>query len=547
MAIHQKDDDYLKERFRAFVVQRNYYYDTHDYDAKKGDVSKVANAMSEEEWKDMIIKLFDALAESAEYAYYIFHDKDKLADGSDKPLHVHGVFKFKNPRYVGSVYKALGISRIENITKVKSYKGALKYLLHITDQARKDGKHVYDQSLLMSGGNLFTSENESIDPVDYYNDLTGKIDETESMEKEAQKIAIKAARDVLYEARRKGTSEKVWKEKIVSSVPKEYAPLADDVYSTYKHKLKEAEREYFTGLAIERSLKGRNLTVCQIYGEGGSGKTKLAKALGERLANERGLHDAAAQGKEKTVDFVSKYRYQNVTLMNEVKGTFFEPREFMNNFDNYNYSPINSRHSDVDWLADYVVFTTSRTLQNFRNECFRYSLGGSELVDVNEETNDIRIKRTKSTMDEAFQFTRRITHYIKIEEIKEGVKMIYVHIFNESKKGYTLQKIIKTNGEFYLDENECNKVVNKIIECFEDKTLDIYDGQVIQDDDLIQNKKDVYDYEPPETESDKLWKSIHKKHNNIELYRQSKEKQKLLQPEPVTPTEEAKSYNPFNV
>ena len=87
----------------------------------------------------------------------------------------------------------------------------------------------------------------------------------------------------------------------------------------------------------------------------------------------------------------------------------------------------------------------------------------------------------------------------------------------------------------------------EIIECFEDKTLDIYDGQVIQDDDLIQNKEDVYDYEPPETESDKLWKSIHKKHNNIELYRQSKEKQKMLQMEPVTPTEEAKSYNPFNV
>ena len=145
MAKEQRDDDFLSKRIRGVTAQRSYDYDVHDFDEETGEKHLKENAPTEDEWKQQIIDEYSKVGEKSLFCYFIFHDSDMLENGKIKPLHVHVVMKLKNGKSVRKLMTDLGISRVENIAKVKSYKGALNYLLHITKNARNDGKFVYSQ------------------------------------------------------------------------------------------------------------------------------------------------------------------------------------------------------------------------------------------------------------------------------------------------------------------------------------------------------------------------------------------------------------------
>lgn len=68
-----------------------------------------------------------------------------------------------------------------------------------------------------------------------------------------------------------------------------------------------------------RSLKtsdvDRNLKTAYIYGDGGVGKSQLARAMARLLSNDDGnYYAAAAPDKGKTFDFSGGYKGENVTL-----------------------------------------------------------------------------------------------------------------------------------------------------------------------------------------------------------------------------------------
>ncbi|MCY1567448.1 replication protein [Staphylococcus pettenkoferi] len=542
MAKYQKDDDFLRERVRGFVAQRNYEYDVTNYDEETGKKWIPEDAMTQEEWKEMIVKKFKDYTKNSLYAYFIFHDKDYLPDGSYKPLHVHIVIRFENPRYIGSVMKALGVSDIRNIEKAKSYKSSLAYLLHITSQARKDGKHVYDQENLYMCGKEIDEEHKY--PYEHYDNIVAEKNESSKEETEAQTIAIKTAKKMLEKIRDIGITLKEARSIIKDSVEKSFSYVAEDVYYNYQSKFKAAEVDYFEDLIEKLKEEGRNLLVCYIEGAGLSGKSKLAEALAFRLQTGRGVHIAAAPGKNKTPDFVSKYKYQNVSVINEVRGTTFGTREFMDNFDNEIYAPLSSRNDDVDWGADHVFMTSSRNVFEFRNECFRFNEGGSDLVDVNFETGETRIKREHAPMDEAFQFTRRITHRIKIENINDDKKLISVYCFDMAKKGFRLQKNIITIPLFDKDKYEFERIVRLIVECFKNKDMDVLDGEVVQDDDLEQNPEDVYEYEEPSKKREFLWTSPSCKINKT--YKIEKEQEMLMNYDNEEATKNINQHKEFN-
>lgn len=510
MARRQKDDDYLKDRFRGFNIQRNYEYDITEYDADTGEKWIPEDAETPEEWKEKVKKLLDEELKKTEYGYYIFHDKDLLSNGDPKPLHVHAVLRYKNPRYVGSVYKALGLSRFENITKVQSQKGSLKYLLHITEQARKDFKHIYSQDELYIGGKIFEDEESPYKrKIDHFNEMTteGSENEDEREERKQNVIAINKAKRMVELTRNKGTTLDYAREEIINSVDIDYSYVGDNIYSDYKSKLYDAEKEYFENLVRKYTDTHRDLKVILISAPGNSGKSTLAGAIGNKLADDRGLHVAATVGKEKTPDFVSGYKYQKVTIANEIKGSTFGTREFMNNFDNRIYAPISSRNNDVDWVANYILFTTSKTVTELRNESFRYDVGGSESVEVNYETGATRIKRDDALMNEAFQFTRRITYYIEITRTGNGLMFINVYKYDNNKMGYLDLGAIKVVENYYYNKDELDRVVDKILEKMNSET-DILDGKVIQDDDIKQNKDDVFEYREADEKEEEMWGTL---------------------------------------
>ncbi|MCG2243429.1 hypothetical protein K4S32_11155 [Staphylococcus epidermidis] len=488
MAKKQKDDDYLGTRTRSINAQRNYEYEVKEIDENTGELVLKDNAPSEEEWKQQVIDEVSEIGKNSEFCYFIFHDQDRLENGNKKPLHVHIVAKFKNAKTIRSLMKQLNISRAENISSVKSYKGALMYLLHITNQARKDGKFVYSMNdLYMYGSEIIEDERFKFK---HYNTITGG---NGNEEKEVKQEINERLKNVLNDILEKGA--KVGK-KLVDDLKEEFPENHKDVvdaYYSYYNKFLNAEKDYFEDLANKKSLEGRTLKNTYICGVGGSGKTQLANALAKSYADERGVHSASPKSDDKTYDPADGYDFQKVTVFNEMQGGLFNPREFMDVFDQHNFVAMSSRNKNVKWLSEYAFMTSSKTFERFRNETFRYSKGGSNLVD--EEFNGkLRFKENEDAKDEAYQFTRRFSHLIEIVK-REDYKFINVYVFDEKKYGFRLQKQIPVSEEFYLDEKEKNKIVGEVRKCFDNPEKDITKGKVKKDKDLIQNKEDIHDFD----------------------------------------------------
>lgn len=108
-----------------------------------------------------------------------------------------------------------------------------------------------------------------------------------------------------------------------------------------------------------RSLKvnevDRNLKTAYIYGDGGVGKSQLARAMARILSNDDGnYYAAAAPDKGKTFDFSGGYNGENVTVLDDCKSSAFDLRTFFSIFDPHQYSLSNSRNYDKNWLSDYA-------------------------------------------------------------------------------------------------------------------------------------------------------------------------------------------------
>ncbi|MCG2306993.1 hypothetical protein K4S94_11250, partial [Staphylococcus epidermidis] len=286
--------------------------------------------------------------------------------------------------------------------------------------------------------------------------------------------------------------------------------MATNLFYNYQHKLKCAEADYFEELAKERALNGRKLITALFSGAGGTGKTELALAMSRLLSNSRGVHVATAKSPDKTYDPFNTYKNQNISVLNEMEGGMFGPREFMDVFDPWHYAPVPSRNNNVHWLADYAFLTTSKSVERFRNEMFRYSKGGARIIADNMD--ELSFRDRDEYKDEAFQFTRRIKHYVQIVE-KDGYKLINVFVFDNDKYGYRLQKQIKASSDYYMKKGkneELNQIVRAIIYCFEHPEIDITNGKVKRDKDLIQPKEYIDEFAYYEEEFKFDYKSVSK-------------------------------------
>lgn len=519
----QKDDDFLSSRVRGYVMQRNYDFDTSDFDEELGGKVKKANAPSESEWREMIYKLCKGVAEGkgVEFCYAIFHDKDKLTNGEIKPLHVHIVIKYANARTVGSVLKKFGISRTQNISKVKSYNGALKYLLHVTNDAIAEGKYIYGQDQLM----MFVEGKETKDDEHFKSMIATTKDDDREIQFEIKERTL----DMLTELRQIGTKPNI--HDLYKEFP-EHQNIVSDTFYSYTGKMSQAEADYFEELADEKQMKGRNLKCTYIYGPGGTGKTMLAKAISNKLADERGVHYAAAKSDDKTYDFISKYKYQKVSVLNEVEGNSFNPREIMDVFDNYTYTPISSRNDDKHWLAENVVMTSSKSFTRFRNESFRYSKGGRKYVDEDMKGN-LKIKNIPELKDEAFQFTRRFTYNIQIVKHKD-YKLINLFVFDEEKNGYRLQKQFKASRKYFVTPKELDELATEIIAAMDNKDVDITKGKVKEDVDLIQDKSDIDEFA--------VYTDFYK-HKSMEEFEELYKQRKLDKKKAISKFDNHKAFN----
>lgn len=346
-------------RGRLYFVQRSKYYDTHD---ESGNLTR---DISDEEWREEQRALFDPDRIGAKSVAMIFHDQDMLDDGTaKKELHVHAVINLEDSKSQSAMQKILNISRPKNCAciqgKSKNYgkrkTGAYQYLIHITEDALKAHKHIYDVSDIevMTG----LGPNGDRLPFDIQAALSGLAD---SVEEQAD---LDDARNIL--ARDVATGEKTLDE--VRTIY--YTDSLEVGFDATAWKQQRAgyiqdEQEWFDSLARWYGHHPRCLTTTYIQAPGDFGKTRLARALAESVADSRGVHTVATKGEGKTFDMAGNYRGERATIINELSGSAFSPDEFCNNFDPINAGMANSRHKDKPWFPDYCFITSAVHFEKF--------------------------------------------------------------------------------------------------------------------------------------------------------------------------------------
>src|SRR5699024_5716739 len=338
-----------------------------------------------------------------EFVNFIFHDKDykddEIKGGAN--LHVHIIVKMKNSTRMQAMINKFKVSRIENISKVKSYSSVFRYSLHITNEAINEKKVIYPISEMN-----FWHEDDSKTVEDMLISKKSK-EEEEEIEDEIEQMAYHLHKEIRHYGKTKKQAEK----ELYEIVDEDDGQLAEKAYQQHRHGYVTDENEYLTMKADIMKEKGRDLRNVYIEGRGGLGKTKLGRAIA--LLNDdtgRGYHGVSLSSEDKTFDMVSKYKGESVSVLDEVTSDFFNLREFLNIFDPYNYSPVSSRNVDKDWIANMSIFTNSETLIDFKESLMMFSKGGSRYQDENGQ-----LKNDSKTKDVYYQASRRFRNYIKME------------------------------------------------------------------------------------------------------------------------------------
>lgn len=337
--------------YYKFDVQRNYHYETHD-----GDGNLISD-ITESEWRDKVFAEIRALLDSvAVEVIYAFHDKDFNDDGTSKGLHVHEVVTFKHNRTQSAAIKTLNASSVHNCSPCDSYVDSVRYLSHRSESAINDLKYQYNIDVVH--GWRISDDGSIVDLTirDVMEAMSRKT--TKKARQEQKKVKDSCATSVMN-----GSS-------IVSDIRDVYL---DDVrhvglspvdYLTDKFIYERASAEWLERITEFYQSHHCPLTSIYIFGGGGTGKTSLANAIAERFADCHGIHKVAAPGKSTTFDFAGNYKGERVSIFNEFSSAF-PVEQFLSIFDPLNAMPVNSRHSDKLYFANYSIFTTSVPLETF--------------------------------------------------------------------------------------------------------------------------------------------------------------------------------------
>ena len=115
--------------------------------AKKGErLEWVLEANQQAECYNTLENTIKSLYETDKTFFYAFitHNKDLEKTGEVKPTHKHAVLRFSK---VGKTFEELQeLFKGAHIEFVNSLSGAIAYLTHETEQAKEDGKHLYNVS-----------------------------------------------------------------------------------------------------------------------------------------------------------------------------------------------------------------------------------------------------------------------------------------------------------------------------------------------------------------------------------------------------------------
>lgn len=358
-----------KRRHRAWFIQRNYYFDTHDKD------DNVVSNESEDDWRIRIVEDWQKLIDtgSALNVRMIFHDKDE-SNGVLKYLHVHAVVEFDNAISDSQVRKRFSLSSNKgNASYVHDSVKVNRYLIHINEKNIKDHKYLYGRDKIIELG-AFTKRYEDI--------IAGNSDERlhglkamTNLDKLVARLGVTVSEHGLTIR-----ESKIYLFKILKLDPANYehVEFMQHLWTTKCNKIyDDGIQSYIKNKVEELSVGGRELTSVYVSGLGGSGKSALAAEIGSNLIDGRVPFKTAGSGKGKTPDLSDGYLTEPLLIDDDVLAANYELDEFLKTADPYVYSGSPSRNTNKAILANYIIFTSSNKLFEYASDLMAYSHGGS--------------------------------------------------------------------------------------------------------------------------------------------------------------------------
>lgn len=477
---------YVLNRYDVLVWQRNFYYDVtvdgdyenikniliQKFDSEKPDVvseddwNKNRDDWLLSHWKDEILtdvqSCFDGVTGKC---FYIYHNKDKvmiyqvfengklaeidadefkklalagydkfIVDTVDKPIHCHGIFVFDEPIEYRDVYAKLKISSEENLKPpydLTDVSGAFQYLVHETDDARKDGKHNYDRSELnYVERKLVDDKVETVVEVPISSGIHW-------YELYYRKFSDRS--EYIKDKVREG----VWSDKTAYEVAEKYLKERDNNKLVESKSLELQNAQYLRNESLkykagERLMNRKNIA---IVGGSSSGKTALAT----NWAKMRGLHESdffesGSKQDGMADDMFGNYNGQSIGLFHEFES--MNINTFKQVFDLDNIGNVSRKLvKSVPYLSQLNIFTAATEVDDLLANFLQYSKGGSVFQNTLVFGNG-KGKRGFKGLSDDYETSSEYTQI--------GCRLIFLKINGSKIEVYQFVRIIDRNGNMIL-------------------------------------------------------------------------------------------------
>lgn len=383
--ISDENTETKKPKRTAVFCQRSFWYETHDADG-----ALRPGAPDENTWKKQV--LCDTIKVAKQYGAWlvlIFHDKDvDNKKGKKKPLHAHFIMKTLNGRSMSvddfvSIYKKVSgfdytqyNSRLrEHVQLVRNSQQAARYLIHISEKALSDKKHVYNVRDCFVFSRTGRTQQSPLEPIkgddadafmqklffsaaDKANDADAAIPLTNAKEYIALlALMVRCGHITVDDAETLYMRNPLNLDNVGSAF--EWAGIKKRM-ETARENYRDAVKKFYSRPDIHRAL----ITV-YIEGPGGAGKTALASALADQFRGGDPIYNVAASSKSMTFDPADSYDLERAVILNEARGDAFSVDQWCSMTDPRESAMTASRNKNRYWSPAFLVLTNSVPLEQF--------------------------------------------------------------------------------------------------------------------------------------------------------------------------------------
>ena len=422
----------VKKRKMSF--SQSYEYDVHN------ENGELVRDISINEWKEEVIERVFSV--ESECTWLIFHDKDtkKVFDSDTNEfveeevgIHYHGIFIFKNNRYMSSIAELIETEQIEHL---RDYEGHLRYLTHTTENAMADKKYRYGIDELYCSENNKILNKEEVRKLYTENISIFKNRKNNELNRFVDEVERKIMNGEL-------SNDFEIKELFIGK----YGEVGNNHYRRYKSRFNEAQEIYIEDRVKFVEKRGRKLVTVYIYGKSNLGKTTLGEIIAKKQSkrnsfSESDFYFGATKSEGITKDVFQQYKSQYSTILDEfMPDEYFGYSQFNSVFNQTTMTTIGSRNVNRKWCSEFCAIIKSNGIDELiNNMCAKAS--------VNEKKDMENVRK---------QVMRRIP--ITVELLETGIT---VKVYDKKINDYVLKKEYKDLLILDSDINEINRFTHEL-------------------------------------------------------------------------------------